>query len=185
MGIISEKTAQPGIQQDPKPRRAYKQRRVRLKVINHFSWKTYNQRGGLSNEEQAFRNTSDQILSQHHRPKVRSECQDGLRPCPWVSCRYHLGIEITPIGTLKVFNNWDDGRDTCALDVAEAQDGMILRDLGRYLYMTRERARQIEILALMKYKHAGGQVLHETTTESPEMWLGDSLSFLSDIPDNP
>lgn len=29
------------------------------------------------------------------RPTKRSECVDGPRPCPWVSCRHHLLLEIS------------------------------------------------------------------------------------------
>lgn len=28
------------------------------------------------------------------RPRTRGECKDGPRPCPWVSCRHHLLLEI-------------------------------------------------------------------------------------------
>jgi hypothetical protein len=28
------------------------------------------------------------------RPKTRAECRDEARPCPWVSCRHHLLIEM-------------------------------------------------------------------------------------------
>jgi hypothetical protein len=37
------------------------------------------------------------------RPRVRGDCEEGPRPCPWVQCRYHLEHE-----------KW-----TCALDVAD------------------------------------------------------------------
>lgn len=28
------------------------------------------------------------------RPQVRGDCENGPRPCPWVSCEYHLAIEL-------------------------------------------------------------------------------------------
>ena len=28
------------------------------------------------------------------RPLTRAECKDGPRPCPWVSCRHHLLLEV-------------------------------------------------------------------------------------------
>lgn len=28
------------------------------------------------------------------RPRTRAECADSPRPCPWVSCRHHLAIEL-------------------------------------------------------------------------------------------
>jgi hypothetical protein len=37
------------------------------------------------------------------RPRNRSECKDGPRPCPWVSCRYHLALDVHPeTETLKL-----------------------------------------------------------------------------------
>jgi DNA-directed RNA polymerase specialized sigma subunit len=37
------------------------------------------------------------------RPRVRGDCEDGPRPCPWVQCRYHL----------------EHPKWSCALDVAD------------------------------------------------------------------
>jgi hypothetical protein len=31
---------------------------------------------------------------------VRADCIGKPRPCPWVSCRYHLGLEVTEQGAL-------------------------------------------------------------------------------------
>ncbi len=28
------------------------------------------------------------------RPRTRAECIDGPRPCPWVSCRHHLALDV-------------------------------------------------------------------------------------------
>jgi hypothetical protein len=36
------------------------------------------------------------------RPKTRADCIDRPRPCPWVSCRYHLLLDQTPGGTLTI-----------------------------------------------------------------------------------
>lgn len=32
------------------------------------------------------------------RPRTRGDCKDGPRPCPWVSCRHHLLLEIAKHG---------------------------------------------------------------------------------------
>lgn len=56
------------------------------------------------------------------RPKTRGECQDGVRPCPWVSCRHHLAYEVTPDGDLRhMFPGVELGemQDTCSLDVSD------------------------------------------------------------------
>jgi len=91
----------------------------------------------------------DEALSQ--RPKIRGECTHR-RPCPWVGCRHHLWLEVSPAGSVKLLfgcAELDDLPDTCALDAAE-RGGLTLREVGRRLNITRERARQIEWWALLK-----------------------------------
>jgi hypothetical protein len=64
------------------------------------------------------------------RPLLRADCEAEPRPCPWVGCRHHLAIAriatygLTPNGkprrvNIRLVADWDDGRPTCALDVAE------------------------------------------------------------------
>src|SRR5688572_18051569 len=37
------------------------------------------------------------------RPRTREECRDGPRPCPFVACRHHLYIDVSPsTGTIKL-----------------------------------------------------------------------------------
>jgi hypothetical protein len=67
-------------------------------------------------------------------PKTRGECIDGPRPCPHVRCRHHLAE-----GPLDV--------DSCSLDVAD-RGPVNLTEIGRLLGVSRERARQIEAMAL-------------------------------------
>ena len=33
--------------------------------------------------------------SDYEKPRLRSECADGPRPCPFVSCKYHLYIDVS------------------------------------------------------------------------------------------
>lgn len=80
------------------------------------------------------------------RPKTRGECGEE-RPCPWVSCRYHLYLDVNPkTGTIRYGypgrEPWEIP-ETCALDVAD-RGGEILEDIGDMLNVTRERIRQIE-----------------------------------------
>lgn len=84
------------------------------------------------------------------RPRTRAECEGGARPCPFISCRYHLYLDITASGSLRL--NFpglelEDLVETCALDVAE-RGGANLAELGRLLNLTRQRADQLEKLAL-------------------------------------
>lgn len=80
------------------------------------------------------------------KPKTREQCVQGIRPCPYVSCKYHLYLDVTEIGSL-VSNFPDlevwDMKESCTLDIAEG--GCATREkVGEALNLTRERARQIE-----------------------------------------
>lgn len=112
------------------------------------------------------------------RPSTRGECcpsDEGgnhARPCPWVSCKMHLAIDVTRSGSLKVnwpgdslegiVDNLSTMKETCALDVAERGE-MTLEDIGGLLNVTRERIRQMEekLLAKMRRSQAVGRVLGE------------------------
>src|SRR6185436_15449349 len=30
------------------------------------------------------------------RPQTRKDCKDAQRPCPWVSCKHHLYLDVNP-----------------------------------------------------------------------------------------
>ena len=57
-----------------------------------------------------------------HRPRTRGECACMPRPCPFVSCRWHLAHEALSLdlddATMAVAIVEETG-DTCALDVAD------------------------------------------------------------------
>ncbi len=87
------------------------------------------------------------------KPRARSECGDAPRPCPFVSCKYHLFIDVSPrTGAIKL--NFPDLEvwelpESCALDVAD-RGGTTLEDVGAIMNLTRERIRQVEVKALAK-----------------------------------
>ena len=62
-------------------------------------------------------------MTHARRPQTRADCKGGQRPCPWVSCRHHLALEITPDGVRLMLPEdpaeWAN-LPTCALDVADA-----------------------------------------------------------------
>ena len=83
------------------------------------------------------------------RPRTRGDCEDGARPCPWVSCAYHLYLEVTDAGSIRLPHPdrepWEL-EETCALDVAD-NGGETLERVGQLLNITRERVRQVEVKA--------------------------------------
>ena len=96
------------------------------------------------------------------RPKTRGECANVSRPCPYVSCKYHLYIDVNPAtGSIKInfpdLEVWEL-RHSCALDVAQT-GGITLEEVGEILNLTRERIRQVEVRGLLKLKEAGGEDL--------------------------
>ncbi|MBW2534400.1 MAG: hypothetical protein JRI55_23110 [Deltaproteobacteria bacterium] len=87
------------------------------------------------------------------KPRQRSECAGGERPCPYVSCKYHLYLDVSPrTGAIKLnfpdLEVWEMS-ETCALDVAD-RGGTTLEDVGAIMNLTRERIRQVEVRALAK-----------------------------------
>ena len=94
----------------------------------------------------------------YERPKKRSECVNGPRPCAFVSCKYHLYLDVkTDTNSIKLnfphLKVWEM-EHTCALDVAE-RGGMTLEEVGHILNLTRERVRQVEVAGLEKLRENG------------------------------
>jgi hypothetical protein len=89
------------------------------------------------------------------RPRTRADCEDAVRPCPYVGCYYHLYLDVNPdTGSIKL--NFPDEEvnalsETCALDVADGHR-LTLLEIGKLMNMTRERVRQIEAAAIRKLK---------------------------------
>jgi hypothetical protein len=89
----------------------------------------------------------------YEKPKMRSECVDGARPCPFVSCKHHLYLDVSArTGAIKL--NFPDLEvwemtETCALDIAD-RGGTTLEEVGAIMNLTRERIRQVEVKALAK-----------------------------------
>lgn len=79
------------------------------------------------------------------RPRSRGECRGGIRPCPFVSCRHHLYLDVNPEnGSIKFnFPHLDPWElpVSCALDVAENGEHT-LEEVGVVVNLTRERVRQ-------------------------------------------
>lgn len=90
------------------------------------------------------------------RPRTRAECEDGARPCPFVSCAHHLYLDVSPkTGSIKVnFPDMepDEIPESCVLDVAQREP--TLEEIGAIMNLTRERVRQLEATGLAKVRAA-------------------------------
>jgi hypothetical protein len=91
----------------------------------------------------------------YHRPTTRAECEDGPRPCPYVSCKHHLYLDVNPdTGSIKLnfphLEPWEM-LESCSLDVAE-RGGITLEEVGTIVNLTRERVRQVEVRATTKLR---------------------------------
>src|SRR5258708_28509488 len=86
-------------------------------------------------------------------PEARADCVGGARPCPYVSCKHHLYLDVSArTGAIKL--NFPDLEvwemtETCALDVAD-RGGTTLEEVGAIMNLTRERIRQVEVKGLAK-----------------------------------
>ena len=121
-------------------RRSRRKRPVRARTIS-----VNNGRSELIRLRAHVRTTAD------GRPSTRAECVAGPRPCPWISCRHHLYLDVSPrTGSIKLnfpdLEVWELAH-SCALDVAD-DGGVTLEDVGAMMNVTRERVRQLEIEAL-------------------------------------
>ncbi len=97
----------------------------------------------------------------YDRPRTRGDCMHGPmaeRPCPFVSCKHHLFLDINDrTGSIKL--NFPDLEvwelpETCALDIAD-RGGITLEEVGEIMNLTRERIRQLETRGLAKLKALG------------------------------
>lgn len=79
------------------------------------------------------------------RPKTRGECVDGVRPCPWASCRHHLLIDsvTADLDLRSHFTDPDEMSETCSLDVAD-RGAARLEDVATIFGVTRQLIQQIE-----------------------------------------
>lgn len=89
------------------------------------------------------------------RPRRRGDCEGHERPCPYVSCKHHLYLDVNErTGSVKL--NFPDLEvwelpETCALDIAD-RGGITLEEVGDIMNLTRERIRQLETRGLAKLK---------------------------------
>jgi hypothetical protein len=105
------------------------------------------------------------------RPRSREDCVNGERPCPFVSCKHHLYLDVSAkTGAIKLnfpdLEVWEMA-ETCALDVAD-RGGTTLEEVGAIMNLTRERIRQVEVKGLAKLEALKDMVaLRDYVDEGP------------------
>jgi Sigma-70, region 4 len=87
------------------------------------------------------------------KPKKREDCMGMDRPCPFVSCKHHLYLDVSArTGAIKLnfpdLEVWEM-KETCALDISD-RGGTTLEEVGAIMNLTRERIRQVEVKGLAK-----------------------------------
>ena len=99
------------------------------------------------------------LLRLVRRPRTRGDCADVPRPCPFVSCRHHLYLDVTHGGAVKLLSPDREPSDlpaawSCSLDVAERLEhrGASLPQIGRALNVSMARSGQIVDEALAKLR---------------------------------
>jgi hypothetical protein len=105
------------------------------------------------------------------KPRTRADCKGGPRPCPYISCKHHLYVDVSPrTGAIKLnvpdLEVWELS-ESCALDIAD-HGGTTLEDVGAIMNLTRERIRQVEVKALAKLEALSDmETLRDYVDEGP------------------
>ena len=150
--VLSSTTDPPGeVAEEKVPSRSHKRRRQRRR--DRPRSKTIAQKR-LTRQEMQEGALLVKYMD-YQRPRNRKECASGQRPCPFVSCKHHLYLDVNPdTGSIKLnFPHLEvsEMTHTCALDVA-AKGGITLEEVGEIMNLTRERIRQVEVRGLLKMK---------------------------------
>ncbi len=103
------------------------------------------------------------------RPQTRADCKNVPRPCPYVSCKFNLYLDADEETGAIRFNHPGvephELEETCALDVAE-RGGITLDETAKFVGLTRERVRQIELAA-------EASLVFECVDLAPDGWTAD------------
>lgn len=106
------------------------------------------------------------ILPMVPRPKTRGDCKNGIRPCPWVSCRFHLYLDVTAHGRLSM--NFPDKEPhelewSCSLDIADMGEHSTKKLAGMIGVKSKQAIEQAEWRALGKLaRPALSKIFRET-----------------------
>lgn len=154
------------------PRSRWRPRR-RLRLVGEpKSWRL----ARIALEWQRTRDNTLRLVRENYPqlPRTRAECAGAARPCPYVSCRHHLGLEVARrTGQLRLSLGPElergelPDRDTCSLDVAE-RGPHSQEQIAEALGCTIEWVRQTERSAEAQMRVAGGSRLRAVLSDYAE-----------------
>jgi hypothetical protein len=89
------------------------------------------------------------------RPRTRGDCASVPRPCPYVGCKYHLGVDVGrgPGGSTAIVVR-EAFQDREPWDLRESAPSP-LRRIAHRLNITPERARQLQHAGLARAARMG------------------------------
>ena len=93
------------------------------------------------------------------RPITRGDCENGPRPCPWYTCKYHLGTDIH--GDVLRHRDLSTMTETCCLDVAEEPHS--IESVAEYIGLTVRNAYATQVGAMKAAEKAARKIATEET----------------------
>lgn len=108
--------------------------------------------------------------ARHWRPATRADCVDGERPCPYVGCKHHLYLEVTPSAGAIMYRHGDrelwELEETCALDVAD-RGGEDVETVARLCGMAMRTTERTLAAALGKMRRSDALRQYHAELEVP------------------
>jgi hypothetical protein len=115
------------------------------------------------------------------RPQTREDCVNGQRPCPWVSCKWNLYLDVGKNGKTIYLTNTnlqpEEMDYSCALDICD-RGSQTYDTVARYFHTTRARVQQIEKEAAAKLKEKDVRSLLEMARHLREVRENENDSFI-------
>lgn len=116
-------------------------------------------------------------------PKTRGECKNGLRPCPFLRCKYHLWTDLVEVrGKSRLRMRRSIGNESCCLDVAD-RGYNTLQQIADALGLTREGVRQTLESALASVRD-GVTICDRLEEEFDDRVPCDLVDEEEGVPDN-
>jgi hypothetical protein len=119
-----------------------------------------------------------------NRPRYRWQCEAVSRPCPFVSCKYHLYLDVVGDDAI-LFNQagrepWEM-QETCALDLA-SKGGMTREKVGEILNVSQQAVEQMERKVRYELRKTRKKLDIEYTSEAINDCSVSAYGGFSEVP---